>query len=216
MTIQSKTKQTVGEEIANRISHGLGLGRSIEGMVVLIGTACVNKLGAMSVVSASLYGASLIILYSCSSLYHSLTNKTAKKVFRVFDHCSIFLLILGTYIPISLVIIGGAMGWVLFGINAFCTLVGIVFNSINLERWDKISQALYIIMGWSVVMSIYPLFKSVTLSEFLFLLAGGLAYTIGIIFYRNRKIKYMHFVWHIFVLAGSILHYFFILNYYLG
>ena len=207
--------QTLGEEIANAISHGLGTGLSIAGMVVLIVTACTHNMGALAIVSAALYGSGLILLYTFSSLYHSLTNKKAKKVFRIFDHCSIFILILSTYIPVLLVMVGGALGWTMFGISAFCTILGIVLNSINLERWDKLSQILYVLMGWSALMIIRPLYNVLSQAELLLLILGGLSYTVGIIFYRNRTWKYMHFVWHIFVLGGSVLHYFFILSYYM-
>jgi len=209
--------QSLGEEIANAISHGIGAGLSIAGMVILIVTACKNNLGAMAVVSASLYGTGLILLYTFSSIYHSLTHQKAKRVFRIFDHCSIFLLILCTIIPVALVIIGGWKGWVVFGVATACALVGIVLNSINLERWDKLSLILYVAMGWFAIIFIKSILSAVTkVNFFVFLFGGGLCYTLGLIFYKDTKHKYMHFVWHLFVLAGSIMHYFFILNYYLG
>ncbi len=207
--------QSLGEEIANAVSHGVGTLLSIAGMVILIVTACRNKMGGIAVVSAALYGSGLTLLYTASSLYHSLTNKTAKKVFRIFDHCSIFLLILSSYIPVFLVVIKGALGWTMFGISVFCTVLGIVFNSINLERWDRASQVLYIVMGWQALMIIKPIYNAFDTTEFVFLILGGIAYTLGTVFYRNHKLKYMHFVWHIFVLAGSILHYFMILHFYM-
>lgn len=207
--------QTLGEEIANAVSHGLGTGLSVAGLVVLIVAACRHNMGALAVVSAALYGAGLILLYTFSSLYHSLTNRRAKKVFRVFDHCSIFILILSTYIPIFLVVTGGALGWTMFGISTFCTVMGIVLNSINLERWDRLSQILYIVMGWSALMIIKPLYEAFSAFEMTFLILGGVSYTLGTVFYKMKNHKYMHFVWHIFVLAGSVLHYFMILSYYL-
>ncbi len=207
--------QSLGEEIANAVSHGVGTLLSIAGMVILIVTACRNKMGGIAVVSAALYGSGLTLLYTASSLYHSLTNKTAKKVFRIFDHCSIFLLILSSYIPVFLVVIKGALGWTMFGISVFCTVLGIVFNSINLERWDRASQVLYIVMGWQALVIIKPIYNAFDTTEFVFLILGGIAYTLGTVFYRNHKLKYMHFVWHIFVLAGSILHYFMILHFYM-
>ena len=207
--------QSLGEEIANAVSHGVGTLLSIAGMVILIVTACRNKMGGIAIVSAALYGSGLTLLYTASSLYHSLTNKTAKKIFRIFDHCSIFLLILSSYIPVFLVVIKGALGWTMFGISVFCTVLGIVFNSINLERWDRASQVLYIVMGWQALMIIKPIYNAFDTTEFVFLILGGIAYTLGTVFYRNHKLKYMHFVWHIFVLAGSILHYFMILHFYM-
>ena len=214
MSTKVKRKQTLGEEIANAISHGVGTLVAIAGAVIVIVMAAINT-SAIGVVSASLYGASLILLYLFSTLYHSFTNVGAKKVFRIFDHCSIFILILGTYIPICLTLIGGALGWVLFGINAFCTVLGVVFNSINLERWSKASLVLYVVMGWSIVFSIKPFLAVVDKAGLPLLVLGGLCYTLGIVFYKAKH-KYMHFVWHLFVLAGSVLHYFFILFYIFG
>lgn len=204
--------QSFGEEIANAVSHGVGSLLSIAACVIVIVRAALTST-AIGVVSACIYGASLILLYTFSSLYHSLTNIRAKAVFRVFDHCSIFFLILGTYTPICLNMIKGGMGWTLFGINTFCTVVGIVFNSISLKKFAKPSVALYLAMGWSVIISIRRVIALTPFSGLVFLVAGGLLYTIGVVFYKAKNIKYMHFVWHLFVLAGSIMHYFYILFY---
>lgn len=206
--------QSIGEEIANAISHGVGSLLAIAGTAVLIVYAAIYS-DIMGVVSAALYGATLIILYTNSTLYHSLTNKTAKKVFRIFDHCSIFILILGTYIPVSLSLLGNWIGWTLFGVNVACAVLGIVFNSIDLERWDKVSQILYIIMGWSVVLTAYPVYKAIMakgVGGLILLLAGGVLYTVGVVFYKSDR-KYWHFIWHFFVLGGSVLHYFFVMYY---
>ena len=209
--------QSLGEEIANAVSHGVGALLSVAGMIILIVQACINDLGAMAVVSAVLYGTGLILLYTCSSIYHALANNRAKKVFRIIDHCSIFLLILCTIIPVALVMIGGWKGWVVFGVATACAVLGIVLNSINLERWDRFSLILYVVMGWFAVIFTKSILSAVTLSNFfIWLFGGGVMYTAGIIFYRNTKYKYMHFIWHLFVLAGSIMHYFFVLNYYIG
>lgn len=206
--------QTLGEEIANAVSHGVGTLLAIAGTVILIVTA-VMRSNATGVVSVSLYGASLILLYTFSTLYHSLTNKRAKGVFQIFDHCTIFILILGSYIPVCLSMIGGKEGWILFGINAFCTVLGVTFNSINVKKWHKISVVLYVVMGWSILFSLKSLLRAVTIPEFMFELIGGIFYTLGIIFYKNKKTKYMHFIWHIFVILGSVFQYFFVLNYFL-
>lgn len=204
--------QTIGEEIANAVSHGAGALLAVTGTVLLIIKAC-GLSSAISVVSVSLYGAALIILYTFSTLYHSITNSTAKKVLRIFDHCSIFLLILGSYVPISLCLVKGTFGWVLFGVNTACAVLGIVLNSLNLERWKKLSMILYIIMGWSVLMSIKTVVSVLKPQGIALLLLGGVLYMLGIIFYKNKNVKYMHFVWHIFVLGGSVTHFFCILNY---
>ena len=204
--------QTLGEVIANAVSHGVGSLLAIAACVIVIVRAAFHST-AIGIVSACIYGASLVILYTFSSLYHSLTNRKAKSVFRIFDHCSIFLLILGTYTPICLWMLKGALGWVLFGINAFCSVLGIVLNSINLKKFQKLSMVLYILMGWSVIMSIKNVIAIIPFAGMMFLLIGGLLYTFGIIFYKMKRIKYMHFIWHLFVLGGSIVHYFFILFY---
>ena len=204
--------QTMGEEIANAVSHGAGAALAVAGTAVMIVRACLMS-SPMAVVSASLYGTSLIILYTFSTLYHSITNDTGKRVLRIFDHCSIFLLILGSYIPISLCLVKGAFGWVLFGINTACAVLGIVLNSLNLERWKKLSMALYILMGWSVIMSVKTVISVMEPRGLLLLASGGLLYTLGIVFYKMKNVKYMHFIWHLFVLGGSVLHFFCILNY---
>ena len=204
--------QSVGEEIANSITHGIGALCAIAMAVVAIVYAAI-KGDAMSVVSASLYGASLIILYLCSTLYHSLTPYKAKRVFQILDHCSIFILILGSYIPICLSLIRGAMGWTLFGINAFCTVLGIVLNSINLNRWHKYCMVLYVVMGWSIISCIDTVAKLVPTPGMILLVTGGLSYTLGIIFFAIKKLKFAHSIWHLFVLAGSILQYFAFLFY---
>lgn len=202
--------QSMGEEIANAISHGIGTLLAIAGTVIAIVYACFVG-DTYSIVSAALYGSGLILLYLFSTLYHSLTNPKAKKVFQIFDHCSIFLLILSSYIPISLSLLRGPLGWTLFGVNAFCTVLGIVLTAINMKRWQNLCMVMYIIMGWSAAVVAYPIVKSVSSTALILLIGGGLAYTGGVFFYKMKKIRYMHSVWHLFVLAGSILHFFFIL-----
>jgi hemolysin III len=204
--------QSMGEEIANSVSHGIGTLLAIAGTVVAIVYSCLRG-DAMSIVSASLYGAGLIILYLSSTLYHSLTNIRAKKVFQIFDHCSIFVLILCSYIPISLALMRGALGWTLFGVNAGCATVGIVLNAINVKRYQKISMVLYLLMGWSVIFVAYPVLSKFPPIGIILLVFGGLSYTGGIFFFRAKHPRYMHSVWHVFVLAGSILHYFAFLFY---
>ena len=211
--MSDKKIQTLGEEISNAVSHGVGALLAIAGAVLIIIRAVLTSSGAAGITSAAIYGASLIILYTFSTLYHSLTNETAKRVFRVLDHCSIFLLIFGSYMPISLVLIGGAKGWTLFGINLFCTVLGIVFNSINLTKWHKASMFVYVIMGWSVIAIIKDVLAKIAPAGITLLVLGGVLYTVGIIFYKNRKFKFMHFIWHLFVLGGSVLQFFAIFFY---
>ena len=215
--VKSFNNQSLGEEIANGVSHCLGALLSIVGTVILIVIAVIRS-SAIGVVSASLYGASLILMYTNSTLYHSITNYKAKKIFQIIDHCSIYLLIVGSYIPISLVMLAKlkgmpGLGWTIFGINAFCMLLGITLNIINLEKYKKVTLALDIIMGWLIIFSIRYVWEQVGLGGMIYMVAGGLFYTIGILFYKMKKTKYMHFIWHLFVLLGSIMHYFFILIY---
>lgn len=210
--VESFNGQSLIEEIYNAISHGIGALLSVAGTAVLIVYASLYS-DVMGVVSASLYGASLIILYSVSSLYHGIVNKKVKKVFQICDHCSIFILIWGTYIPVALSLVGGAMGWVIFGFQGVCAIVGIVLNAIDLKRWHHFSLGLYVMMGWAVVATADTVFSLIDAKGFWLLLAGGLAYTGGIYFYVKNNHKFMHLVWHLFVIAGSVLHYFFVLQY---
>ena len=208
--MSEKRKYTLGEEIFNSVSHGVGAGLSIAGTVILIITSAIHS-NAWGVVSSCIYGASLIILYTMSTLYHSFTNKKAKAFFRIMDHNTIFLLIAGTYTPITLYFLGGVTGWVLFGIVWGSAIFGIVMNSINLEKARIPSIFCYVAMGWVIIFAIKPLILAMPKISLIFLVGGGVFYTLGIIFYAIKKIKYFHSVWHLFTIAGSILHYFSIL-----
>lgn len=212
-SVKNFNNQNRGEEIANAITHGAGTLLAIAGTAVLIVRAALHST-AIGIVSAALYGGSMILLYLFSTLYHSLVPYGAKRVFQVFDHCSIFLLILGTYIPICLNLIGGWVGWTMFGVIAGSAVIGITFNAIDLHRWHKASLVLYILMGWISLLSVRWLFAAAPVSGLLiYLVGGGVLYTAGVPFYRDEKHRFAHTVWHLFVLAGSALHYFFILLY---
>lgn len=202
-------RKTIGEEIANAISHGSGVILAIIGTVIMIYESVANSRGLSG---AIIYGLSLTVLYTASCVYHAVTNVEAKRLLRVFDHCSIFLLIAGTYAPITLVLLVDGIGIWLFSVISACAVLGIVCNIISLEKYKKLSMALYVIMGWFAVLAFKPLIAATSVSEFMLLVGGGLCYTVGIIFYAMDSKKYMHFVWHLFVLAGSILHYFFVLQ----
>lgn len=199
-----KKLYTLGEEIFNSVTHGVGAGISVAACVLMIIKAAFTD-SAMKVVCASIFGASLIILYTMSTLYHALTHPTAKKVMRIFDHCTIFMLIAGTYTPFTLVVMGGALGWTLFGILWGVTVIGMVLNALSLTKFSKISMVLYILMGWCVIFCVRPVITYLGLWGSLMLLAGGLFYTGGILFYSSKK-RYMHSVWHIFVVLGSVCH----------
>lgn len=209
-TVPLNKRYTLGEEIFNSVSHGVGALLAIAGTVVLIVVSALN-VGAWGVVSSAIYGGSLIILYTMSTLYHALTNEKAKYVMRIMDHVTIFLLIAGTYTPITLVPLRGALGWVLFGLIWGAAVLGIVFNSIDLERFRKISVICYVVMGWAIIFAIKPLINAMPKLSLVFLLIGGALYSLGVIFYAIKKIKYFHSIWHLFTIGGSVFHYFAIL-----
>lgn len=206
-------KATLGEELVNSITHGTGTALAVAATAVAVVWAVLYG-NAYSIVSASVYGATLIILYLMSTLYHAFTGKRVKRVFRVFDHCSIFLLIAGTYTPLALVTLSGALGWTIFGIIWGFAVLGIVLNSISLEKFKLFSMICYIAMGWMIVIATKSVIgKMGFYPAFALLLFGGLCYSAGAVFYCMKKTKFMHGIWHVFVLAGSILHYFCILFY---
>lgn len=208
---QDLTKRyTLGEEIFNSVSHGTGGLLSIAGTAVLIVLAAIYS-NAWGVVSSAIFGASLIILYTMSTLYHAITNPKAKKFFRIMDHNTIFFLIAGTYTPITLVPLRGAFGWVLFGIVWGAAIIGIVLNSIDLEKFRKPSVVCYIAMGWVVIIAVKPMIEKVYPLSLWFILIGGLFYTVGVIFYVKKNKKYFHSIWHLFTIAGSVFHYFAVL-----
>lgn len=210
--IRQKRKYTLGEEIFSAIVHGIGAGLSVAALVTMVVKAAGSG-DAYAVVSAAIFGASLVILYTMSTLYHALAPARAKKVFRIFDHTTIFLLIAGTYTPYVLVTLRGFTGWVLFGVLWGLATIGIVFDSVMLEKFRKIEMFLYVGMGWCIVVASENLVSSLEKGGLIFLFTGGVLYTVGIIFYALKKIKYMHSIWHIFVLAGSIMHYFSVILY---
>ncbi len=204
---------SLAEELINSISHGIGVLLSIAALVLCVISSCLHH-SIVGIVASSIYGSSLIILYLMSCLYHSLKPNKAKKVFRIFDHCSIFLLIAGSYTPFLLLVIGGLKGFIMLIIIWLAAILGIVGNSISLEKFKKISFPLYLLMGWMVVFSLKSLVANLSHNGLVLLLIGGIIYTIGAVVYLiGHKIKYMHSVWHFFVLGGSIFQFFSILLY---
>ncbi|MDO9515118.1 MAG: hemolysin III family protein [Syntrophales bacterium] len=196
------------EEIAQSIIHGIGIILAIAALAVLTSYASVFGT-ARHIVSCSIYGATLIILYAASTLYHSVQYQPAKKVLRVFDHVAIFFLIAGTYTPFLLVSMRGPLGWSFFGVVWGLTAVGIVLQLFLLPRnHGTLTVLLYIAMGWLIVPVIRPLIAAIPTIGFAYLIAGGLAYTLGIVFYAWKRLPYHHAIWHGFVLAGSIFHFF--------
>lgn len=203
---------SVGEEIFSSVSHGIGSLLGIAALVLMVVFAA-KAHNVFGVVSGAIYGATLIILYTMSTLYHAIQTPTAKKVFRIMDHCSIYLLIAGTYTPLMLCTAREHGGWAMFGILWGVTILGIVLNSINLERFKIVSLISYIVMGWAVVAMWGVMKANLAPAGIWLLLAGGIVYMAGVVFYCLKKVAYMHSIWHLFVLGGSVLHFFCILLY---
>jgi len=184
---------SVGEEIASSVTHGIGL--------------------AASITSATIFGSSLILLYGASTLYHALPRSRAKRVFRILDHSAIYLLIAGTYTPFLLGPLRGAWGWSLFIVIWLLAIGGVVMKSTLGIRWARLSTVVYLLMGWLGVIAVKPLLDRVSPLGLLWLLAGGLAYTIGVIFYAWGRLRYGHAIWHLFVGTGSVCHVVAVLRY---
>lgn len=211
---KNKAKYTLGEEITNSITHGIGVIFGITILVLTIIIAAKNK-NTAGIVASCIYASSMIIMFLMSCLYHALSpNLKAKKVLRVIDHCDIYAFIAGSYTPFCISLIGGLEGWRLFGIIWSCAILGIIINAINIEKFKKLSLALYLIMGWMIIISFNSLYNAIQTPGLILLLTGGIIYTIGAILYVvGHKVRYMHSVFHIFVLAGCILQSFSILFY---
>ncbi len=201
---------TLREEIVNSITHGIGIPLSIAALVILVVTAVVHG-NVWHVVSFSIFGASLILLYTSSTLYHSITRKRIKNLFARFDHAAIFVLIAGTYTPYLLTSLRGVWGWSLFGVIWGLALAGVVIRSIYLTKFRKLMVGIYLAMGWMFVIALHEIIKNLPPLSLLFLFLGGISYSAGVIFYAWRKLPYAHGIWHIFVLGGSILHFFSVL-----
>jgi hemolysin III len=202
-----KTNQTAKEEWFNSISHGITALTAIGGFVVLI-VMGVQSDKQWSLFSALFYGISLVILYTFSSVYHGIRHQRAKRIFNILDHCGIFLLIAGTYTPVLLISMGGVTGWVLFGVQWGMATVGVVLKIFYTGRYGALSTAMYAFMGWIILVKVNMLKALLPDTAFWLLISGGLSYTIGILFYIiDGRMKYAHFIWHLFVMAGSILHY---------
>lgn len=204
------SKYSLGEEIAHGLTHGIGIVLAIVGLCILVTFSALYGT-AVHVVASSIFGASMIVLYTASTLYHSLPMPETKRIMRVVDHASIYLLIAGTYTPFTLVTLEGAWGWSLFGVVWGLAIVGIIFKLFFTGRFDRISVAIYVAMGWCGLVAIKPMMAAWPTTGLWLLVAGGLAYTGGVIFYLLERMRYHHAIWHLFVMAGTTLHYFVIL-----
>ncbi len=206
-------RYTIKEEVFNSITHGLGAVLALIGTVLMAALAVLNHSG-FALANSLIYGFSLIVLYTMSTVYHAVTNPRAKSILRVFDHTSIFLLIAGSYTPFCLVALQGKVGGLIVAAAVWiCAVAGIILNAIDLKKTEKLGLVLYVIMGWSVVAVIKDIIAVLPAPGFWLLLAGGISYTAGIIFYVKKDVKYMHGIWHLFVLAGSILQFLCIILY---
>lgn len=194
------------EEKLNVISHGIGLILSIVALVLLVVYASIYG-SSYHIVSFSIYGASLIVLYSASTLYHYIQSTKIRYRLNIFDHASIYILIAGTYTPFTLVVLKGWVGWAIFGVSWGLAITGVVLKFFYTGKYDKISTITYVLMGWLIIFAVKPLVTNLPFEGLMWLLSGGIFYTAGAVLYSVKRIKYNHAVFHIFVLLGSISHF---------
>jgi hemolysin III len=200
------------EEVANSISHGLGLLLALVALPVLV-LAAIEVGNVRFLVGVSVFGGTMVLLYLASTLYHSISHEAAKQLFRIFDHTAIFLLIAGSYTPFSLGVLHGPWGWSLLAIVWTLAIIGITLKIRKRTRHSRMSIVLYVIMGWLAVVAVKPMVMLIPVPGILLILAGGLAYTGGLAFFAAQRIRYNHFIWHLFVIAGTTCHFFAVLWY---
>jgi hemolysin III len=203
---------SLSEEIANSISHGLGLVLALIAVPFLV-LAAMEAGSLRFVVGVSVFGGTMVLLYLASTLYHALTHEEAKRLFRLFDHSAIFLLIAGTYTPFALGVLRGPLGWSLLAVVWLLAIVGITLKINKRTRHSRISIALYVIMGWLALVAVKPMVMLIPVPGILLIFAGGIAYTGGLAFFAAHRIRYNHFIWHLFVIAGTTCHFFAVLWY---
>jgi hemolysin III len=201
----------LGDILANAITHGVGALLAIAGAIYLI--AASMRGSNLHVLCCTVFSVTLVLVYLCSTLYHSLVRTGARHVFQILDHASIYLLIAGTYTPFTLISLRGPVGWTLFAIVWTLAVAGIIFKSFAIGRFEVLSALVYLFQGWVVIFAAHPLLAAIGWHGVYWLGAGGLAYTLGIVFFALDRLRYFHATWHIFVLAGSVAHYFAILFY---
>lgn len=199
------------EEVVNALTHGLGAVLAVAGLVILIVLASLEGT-PWHITSFAIFGSALVILYTISTLYHGFKNERLKTTFRKFDHMAIFVLIAGTYTPFCLTALNGWVGWSLFGIIWACAAGGIILKVFATGKYEILSTALYVVMGWIVLIFIKPVFSATSMEGFIFLIAGGALYSIGVFFFIKDKQRYFHGIWHLFVLGGSCFHFFAVLT----
>jgi hemolysin III len=194
------------EEVANTITHGFGLVLSLAGLAVLVALAATNG-GGWHLLSAIVYGLSLVVLYAASTFYHGAKTGRAKDVLQLVDHCCIYLLIAGTYTPFTLIALKGGLAWTLFGVAWSAAVLGIVMKVLFHNRFKAASVISYLLMGWIGAVAVYPLAETIGWNALLLVIAGGVSYTAGTIFYGWHSLRHHHAIWHLFVLGGSALHF---------
>ena len=209
--VQART-QSRGEEIANSVSHGVGLLAALAATPVLVLSA-VRHGGAARIAGASVFAAAMVLLYLTSTLYHALPRNRAKRVFQVLDHAAIFLMIAGTYTPISLGVLRGTWGWTLFGLVWSLAIAGVALTAGGGVRYPKLTTSLYLAMGWLILIAVKPLWLRMPSEGLFWLSAGGIAYTVGVVFYAAKRVRYSHFIWHLFVITGTSCHYIAVLRF---
>lgn len=212
MLPEHKRPQSFKEEVANGVSHGIATVACII-MTPLLFTSARRTDDAWNIVGSGLFAGALIFMYLSSTLYHILPDNRGKRLFRLFDHGAIFLLIAGTYTPFTLGVLRGAWGWTLFGVIWTMAILGLALKATGVMRHRRLSTGFYLAMGWLIVIAIRPLWLKVPLPGLLWLLAGGVAYTGGVVFYATERVRFSHFVWHLFVVLGSTCHFLAVLWY---
>jgi hemolysin III len=206
MAVRIARDQSIGEEIANSITHGIGWVLAVAALVLLVVFSSMYG-DVWHIVSSSIYGSGLVLMYANSTMYHSLRPERAKKIFKILDHSAIYFLIAATYTPYTLTILRGPWGWTLFGIVWGGFVLGTLFKVFFAGRFKLLSVGIYIVLGWCVLIAIGPLMRSLPFEGLLLLLAGGIAYSLGAAVYAKKGVRYSHAVWHIFVMTGSLFHF---------
>lgn len=205
-------EESVIEELANGITHGVGLVLSILGLIALVALS-VMRGNAWHIAGCTTFGVTMVLLYAASTLYHTFHTPRLKRILKILDHTAIYLLIAGTYTPFTLVNLRGFWGWTLFSLVWGLSVFGILWKLFHVERFQIVSTLVYVGMGWLALIAIKPLMSAVPATGIVWLVAGGLFYTVGVLFFAMKRVPYNHAIWHVFVMAGSICHYFAVVLY---